>query len=89
MLRGVRRLLLLLVVGLVLAGCGGGPPADTTADTSDGDAAGASVSERAAGDGPSAAPSAPFGTVTLVDGERLDGARFAGDDLALWFWAPW
>jgi hypothetical protein len=27
--------------------------------------------------------------VTLVDGASLDGAGYAGEDLALWFWAPW
>ena len=32
---------------------------------------------------------APFGTVTTVAGENLDGSVYAGDSLALWFWAPW
>lgn len=84
----VRRLLLLLVVGLVLIGCRG----STSVDASDGDATGATstvTSEPALADGTSAGQAAPFGTVTLVDGASLDGAEYAGDDLALWFWAPW
>jgi hypothetical protein len=98
----VRRLLLLTVVGLVLIGCGGSAPSDTAAvDADAGDAAptpsGDEVSTPAAapaesdGDEGSAAaePRAPFGMVTTVDGERLDGAMYAGDSLALWFWAPW
>jgi len=85
----VRRLLLVLVVGLALFGCGRAPTTATTAEASDGDTDGASTAERATVDGSAATPSAPFGTVTLVDGERLDGADYAGDALALWFWAPW
>ena len=85
----MRRLLLLLVVGLVLVGCGGAPVTDATTEASDGDTNGASPAGRATVDGSAATPSAPFGTVTLVDGGRLDGADYAGDDLALWFWAPW
>lgn len=84
----MRRLLLLTVVGLVLVGCGG----STTVDVSDGDATGSTgtvASEPAVAERPSAGGSAPFGTVTLVDGASLDGAAYAGDDLALWFWAPW
>lgn len=84
----MQRLLLLCVLGLFLIGCGGAPATDTAADTPD--------------DGPTSAPPVPgpsdegsttavepFGTVTLVNGERLDGAEYAGDNLALWFWAPW
>lgn len=84
----MRRLLLLTVVGLFLVGCGG----STTTDVSDADAigsTGAVASEPAVAEGASAGGAAPFGTVTLVDGASLDGATFAGDDLALWFWAPW
>ena len=28
-------------------------------------------------------------TVELVDGGSLDLADYVGDDLVLWFWAPW
>jgi hypothetical protein len=87
-LRNVRRRLLLLILGLLLVGCGG----STTADGPDGAAAGSTgavTSEAAVTDGASAGHGAPFGTVTLVDGGSLDGAEYAGDDLALWFWAPW
>ena len=88
----MRRLLLLLVVGSFLAGCGGSSAVDTTLDGSDGaatDPARTVVPEPAGTDGSSAGPATPFGTVTLVDGASLDGAGYAGEDLALWFWAPW
>jgi hypothetical protein len=99
----VRRLLLLVVVGLVLVGCGGSATSDTAAvdaeDTDDAASApaGAEASTPAAAadasDGAqesgSAEARAPFGTVATVDGEQLDGAMYAGDSLALWFWAPW
>jgi hypothetical protein len=83
----VRRLLLLTVVGLFLVGCGG----STSMDVSDGatGSTGTVTSEPAVAESSSAGGAAPFGTVTLVDGASLDGAEYAGDDLALWFWAPW
>jgi hypothetical protein len=99
----VRRLLLLTVVGLVLVGCGGSATLDTAAPAAGGtdDAASAlagdeastpaAVQDGSAGDDGSdqAQSKAPFGMVTTVAGERLDGAKYAGDSLALWFWAPW
>ena len=85
-------MLLLLVVGAFVAGCGGSATVDTTVEgssTGSAGSAGTVRSEPVGTDGPSAGPAAPFGTVTLVDGTSLDGAEYAGDDLALWFWAPW
>lgn len=75
-LDGMRRLLLLLMLGAVVAGCGG---ATTTG-------AGASAPAEDAGadaDGPL------YGELTTVEGERLDGAAYRNTSLALWFWAPW
>lgn len=70
---------------------------DTSADPADAGAPTPSVppdaSAPAAGSAPdqdaSPAAVAPFGEVTTVSGEQIDGAQYAGQDLALWFWAPW
>ncbi len=70
----------------------------TTADVAGADSGdtGATAPSPAAGDGASddqassASPDiVPFGVVETVDGASLDGADYAGDSLALWFWAPW
>jgi hypothetical protein len=29
------------------------------------------------------------GTATTLDGEQVDLATLAGEDLVVWFWAPW
>jgi hypothetical protein len=56
-------------------------------------AACATPAGRPVADGPATAregsPSAPFGTVDAVGGGQIDGGELAGQDLALWFWAPW
>ena len=45
------------------------------------------------GGGSSSEPSeaaAPFtGEVATVDGGALAGSSLAGEDVVLWFWAPW
>ena len=28
-------------------------------------------------------------TATTLDGENVEGVSLRGNDLALWFWAPW
>lgn len=89
MLASVRRLVSILVVGLLLGACGS--PADTAADVTT-----ATTPARAADEGGAAGPASsesagivPFGVVETVDGATIDGADYAGQDLALWFWAPW
>jgi hypothetical protein len=72
----MRRLAALFVLALAIAGCG------TT--TTAGSTGGSSSSAPAAG-----GDTAPFGTVDAVGGGQIDGAKLAGRDLALWFWAPW
>jgi thiol-disulfide isomerase/thioredoxin len=64
---------LVLLAGLVLAGCGGGgePPAG----------GGATPVE-------SAGPLLAFNATTL-DGEPFDGLALSGKPAVLWFWAPW
>lgn len=94
MLGLVRRLTMLIVVGVFVAACGGSAgdvAADDAPDPVAGDAAAASPAapdDSSAGtDGPSEI--APFGVVETVSGDAVDGADYAGSNLALWFWAPW
>lgn len=70
------RLCALLIAAVLVAGCG-----------SDGRTAGGA--ESTAGSPAPSSGDLPFGTVPAVDGGTLDGAELAGQDLALWFWAPW
>lgn len=102
MLGVVRRPLisLLIVVGMLMTACGSADQnaADGTADSG---ATAASPSTPADDDGMSSAePStpeaaqesstqAPFGMVETVGGTVVNGADYAGSNLALWFWAPW
>ena len=95
----MRRLLLLLVVGVLVVGCGGSTATDATGTADDTDTGAPVVTAPADDDASSAAQDtdngdsgqapAPFGQVATVGGEALDGAEYAGDSLALWFWAPW
>jgi hypothetical protein len=82
-----------LVAGVLLAGlvaaCArpGGPPAAT-----DDPPAATSAPTSDPTTSPSPGPAVPeildFGA-PLVGGGRLEGADYAGRELALWFWAPW
>jgi hypothetical protein len=94
----------LLLVALVVAGCGAAGTEPSAAGDATAAAEGpvatpgavASETPEPPGAGPSpsaAAPAAtaeaPFDTVDAVGGGQIDGAELAGRDLALWFWAPW
>ena len=68
-----RRLPIVLGLALIAAACGGD-------DSTDG---GAVADSSAGGDWPH-----DFVAET-VDGTEIDAAALAGDDLMLWFWAPW
>ena len=41
------------------------------------------------GDGAPAVPELLDFAASAVDGSTVDVAGFAGEDLAVWFWAPW
>lgn len=69
----MRRRIALPLVALVLSACG----ASSGAATNQGDAPDASIDEAAAT------------SFALVGGGTIDLADYAGQDLALWFWAPW
>ncbi len=71
---------------LLLSACGGGAaepdasaaPAATTADAGD-----------ATGDAPAVQASLLEGSFTTTAGETIDLAQFQGQDVVLWYWAPW
>lgn len=76
------------VAGLLLTGCANKPS---------GDAGEGGAGQPAATPGPSnpaAAPGRPVPDALQfraagLDGTAVNGADFAGKDVALWFWAPW
>ncbi len=76
-----RTVLSAVAAALVLAACGGG---------SDGGAEPVAAPEAA--DAPAEAPVAeatPGRTVALASGSTVDLDSLAGQDVLLWFWAPW
>lgn len=73
----MRRLGLLLIV-LLVAACAAGEQG-----TASGGAPADQPAATAAGDSPLAF------TSTTVAGEAFEGGAYAGQDLMLWFWAPW
>lgn len=70
-----RPLLAALVAACVLAACGGTDAGDQVVG---GDA----------GPDPADTDLLDF-EATAVDGSTVDVADFAGEDLVVWFWAPW
>ena len=91
-----------MALGLLLAACSGGEDllveeAGGTARGGDA-AAGTSTSDDADGvdadgvdadAGPRLDPSVLAGQATTVAGEAFDLGELAGQDLIIWFWAPW
>lgn len=71
---------------LALAACGGGDPstvdvaspADTATDETNAD-----------GSGPDPVAELLDFQASAVDGSTVDVSAMAGDDLVIWFWAPW
>ena len=80
----------LAAIALVATSCGGGP-ADTAADVA------VDVAESApapADQADQAAPieeatAEPSRVATTVTGGQIDFGSFEGQDVVLWFWAPW
>ena len=68
-----RWLLVAAAATMMVAGCGSG-----SGETVD-----------AAGPADTLAPSTFEGTATTIDGDSIDLASLAGNDLVVWFWAPW
>ena len=72
---------------LLLSACGGGATepteAATPATTAEADTADAT------GDAPAVQASLLEGSFTTTAGETIDLANFQGQDVVLWYWAPW
>lgn len=88
----------LLAAALLLAACGTGGEQQTTQPT----ASTGPATTAAASNGPTTTATASAGPTTgaavpdildftaeTVRGEQVAGADYAGQDLVLWFWAPW
>lgn len=81
--------ILAVAAAVVLAGCGGGgreagaPPAGEPAPVTSG------VPAAEAAPGTPAVPAALQFSAAGVNGSQVEGADYAGRDVALWFWAPW
>lgn len=75
---------------LTLAACGGGA-ADTTATDAPAEttAPAAEAETNEAADAAPVADSPLSGEFTTVSGQTIDLANFQGEDVVLWFWAPW
>jgi hypothetical protein len=86
-----RSLVAAVVAAGVLAACAsdaadqvvGGDPAPTTSTT------GAPPATPGRDDGGPAVPELLDFGASAVDGSSVDVAAFAGEDLVVWFWAPW
>ena len=63
-----------LILGFVASGCGGGTDIASTAATTEP----SPVTE-----------SALIGRFASLDGTTVDLESFQGQDVVLWFWAPW
>jgi hypothetical protein len=79
------RLAVAIALLLALQGCtgGGATPATPVAGSGGAGSGGAAATEALPGADPLAF------TATTVQGEAFDGADYAGQDLMVWFWAPW
>ena len=72
----------MLSLALFAVGCGGGAT-DTAAPASEGETAEAAPAEESGGSG------LPQLVGDTVGGSQLDTNDLAGQDVVVWFWAPW
>lgn len=79
-------LLIAALFGLIAAACGG---AETTASTSDAIEAQTAQTAQAEGDAPAADGGVYGGDFVDLNGQTIDLASYEGQDVVLWFWAPW
>ncbi len=73
-------MLIAAIFGIIAAACGGGTT-DTAATTSD------AIAAQAQGDAPAAGVF--DGSFIDLNGETVDFASYEGQDVVLWYWAPW
>lgn len=74
-----------MALALGAAACGSSDGGDAAAPAAD-----APQEETASADGGETAPSSVLDiSASAVDGTALNLSDYAGQDLMLWFWAPW
>ena len=82
---------MLAALALVATACGGG--SDTAVATADDSAVAASSSEAAPAEADAEPEAEAAPAISLVadtiSGGQIDFASLAGQDVVLWFWAPW
>ena len=82
-----RVLAVLACTAAVLASCGDGeeatPPSRDRSGGSGATSSGAEPADQPPGDGLLAFEA------QAIDGSTIDVGSYAGEDLAIWFWAPW
>jgi hypothetical protein len=74
----------LVLLLALLAGCTASPGASAPGAAASGGAPTADLASP-----PDGLPDALAFTAATIDGTGFDGGDFAGQDLMLWFWAPW
>lgn len=98
LLRGRLALLAALLTGVGLAACGTDDPASTTTTPATSTTSSTPPTTPATGSGPTeSSTTAPAVEVPEyldfvapdVRGGQVIGAELAGQDLVIWFWAPW
>ncbi len=86
----MRRLAVVVAVLLMAAACTAEPPSPTVGI----DQGTSTGTEAVTGTSPIASPDEDLPevlafTADVVGGQTFDGGEYAGQDLMLWFWAPW
>lgn len=92
--RTVRTLATLALLGLVLASCsspGGSGEGPSPSRSTQGSAAGTPAGPTAGGGegGGGKVPEVLRFSAPRLGGGTVEGKDFSGEDVALWFWAPW
>lgn len=91
MIRSRLRRNLLAIVGalaLLATACGGSDAAVEAANTADAEAPAPAAAEEAPAAEADSAPAISL-TASTISGGQIDFASLEGQDVVLWFWAPW
>jgi hypothetical protein len=84
-----RTLAVAITAVLTLVGCGGGSDTQDQAGSAANTEAAGSNTGSDTGSASSGAEQAPSLVVDKIGGGQIDIADLLGQDVVLWFWAPW
>ena len=85
-----RRLPKLLLPGLfALAACGGSVDVDVAVAEGAAEPTPTSPGQDVGGEAPSGTSALPTGAYPTIDGGQIELTSLEGQDVVLWFWAPW